>query len=135
MWMPLSQLCGISGVVAGWMARLGRYSPVCSAVETADIVLQLFRIRHGMTEWGFAWLKAGAAKKAATAHIQKSRPKIRTKKKQDLRPAFLVPRLNSPVLHWCSFKLPVPAANPKVRLGDLPPKTQTAMPLFSGFGR
>ncbi len=40
-----------------------------------------------------------------------------------------------PVLHQCSFKLLVPAANPKVRLGDLPPKTQTAMPLFSGSER
>lgn len=88
-----------------------------------------------MTEWGFAWLKAGAAEKAATAYIQKSRPKIRTKKKQDLRPAFLSSASNLPRLHQCSFKLLVPAANPKVRLGDLPPKTQTAMPLFSGSGR
>lgn len=77
----------------------------------------------------------GQRKSRSYGGVGRPNAKIWTKKKQDLRPAFLVPRLNSPVLHQCSFKLLVPAANPKVRLGDLPPKTQTAMPLFSGSER
>ncbi|MBA4204441.1 MAG: hypothetical protein C0457_05590 [Polymorphum sp.] len=94
--------------------------PASSIEMVVDIVYQLFRIRHAMTELGFAWLNAGslleklqvsgvfcwcrallssgvtpfellldAGAKKPQLLTSRNPAKIRTKKKQDLRPASL----------------------------------------------